>query len=122
VVIVREVYNHQIREKLINTLPMDDAKFLASLKSNNFLAGDLESRVTERSYTRAQSASHFLTETIDRSFEIDNMEHFDALLIVMVDYGNLLKQMVEFILNKIEERVNEVSKFVCKLSSLLPTL
>ena len=106
---VKKVYQHQYLH-LVNSLPMTDHKFLASLKSKELFTGDLENQVEARS-TSAEKANHFLKEAVDKSLSIDILEKFDALLIVMLDYGDsTLKDLVKTIIDTIEREKNEVSK------------
>ena len=64
-------------EELVKYLPMNDAKFRATLKTAGLFPGDLKNAVTSKS-TRAEMAEYFLDNGINNDIEI-----FSKLLNVM---------------------------------------
>ena len=81
-------------EKLVACLPMDDAKFRASLRTAGLLPGDLKDAVTSKS-TRADKAEHFLDYGIN-----NDIESFSKLLTVM---KNSKHGQLETLVNEIQE-------------------
>jgi len=70
--------------KLVKTLPMNDAVFIAELVSNDLLPGDLEEQL-ESQRTLADKATHFLKRVIKPSVSSSDGSSFDRLLNVMED-------------------------------------
>ena len=71
--------------KLVKTLPMDDAVFIAELFSNDLLPVDLKNQLKLLHRTSADKAVLFLDSVIDPSVTSDDGSSFDKLLNVMED-------------------------------------
>ena len=75
----------QFYSKLVETLPMDDAVFVAKLFSNDLLPGDLKNQLKLVHRTSADKAALFLDSVIEPSVTSDGGSSFDKLLHVMED-------------------------------------
>ena len=75
----------QFYSKLVETLPMDDAVFIAKLFSNDLLPGDLKNQLKLLHRTSADKAVLFLDSVIEPSVTSDGGSSFDKLLNVMED-------------------------------------
>ena len=75
----------QFYSKLVDTLPMDDVRFIAKLYSEGLLPGNLKSQVNLAQKTSADKAALFLDSVIEPSVTIDGGSSFDKLLNVMRD-------------------------------------
>ena len=75
----------QFYSKLVETLPMDDAVFIAKLFSNDLLPGDLKNQLKLLHKTSADKAVLFLDSVIEPSVTSDGGSSFDKLLNVMED-------------------------------------
>ena len=75
----------QFYSKLVQSLPMDDAVFIAELVSNNLLPGDLKNQLKLLHRTSADKAVLFLDSVIEPSVTSDGGSSFDTLLNVMED-------------------------------------
>ena len=73
----------QFYSKLVETLPMDDAVFIAKLFSNDLLPGDLKNRMKLLHRTSADKAVLFLDSVIEPSVTSDGGSSFNKLLNVM---------------------------------------
>ena len=69
--------------KLVETLPMDDALFIAKLFSNDLLPGDVKSQLKLLHRTSADKALLFLDSVVEPSVTSDDGSSFDKLLNVM---------------------------------------
>ena len=74
----------QFYSKLVTTLPMNDAIFIAKLYSRDLLPGDLKEHLGSLS-TSARKASYFLDHVIQPSVTNGTGGRFDDLLKVMED-------------------------------------
>ena len=74
----------QFYSKLVETLPMDDVKFIAKLYSDRLLPGNLKNQLKAEK-TSADKAAHFLDSVIEPSMTSDGGKMFDVLLNVMED-------------------------------------
>ena len=79
----RDVFQ-QFYCKLVETLPMDDVKFIAKLYSEGLLPGNLKSQLKSEK-TSADKATLFLDSVIEPSVTSDGGSSFDKLLHVMED-------------------------------------
>ena len=79
----RDVFQ-QFYFKLVETLPMDDIKFIAKLYSESLLPGNLKSQLKSEK-TSADKAALFLDSVIEPSVTSDGGSSFDKLLHVMED-------------------------------------
>ena len=75
----------QFYSKLVETLPMDDAVFVAKLFSNGLLPGDLKNQLKLLHRTSADKAVLFLDSVIEPSVTSDGGSSFDKLLHIMED-------------------------------------
>ena len=73
----------QFYNKLVKTLPMDDAVFIADLFSNGLLPDDLKNQLKLLHRTSANKATFFLDSVIEPSLTSDGGSSFDKLLNVM---------------------------------------
>jgi len=73
----------QFYSRLVQTLPMNDAVFIAELFSNNLLPDDLKSQLNSQE-TPADKATHFLDRVIKPSLTISST-NFNEFLNVMED-------------------------------------
>ena len=71
--------------KLVKTLPMNDAIFIADLYSCDLLPGDLRDQLNLPHRTSADKATLFLNNVIEPSVTSGVGSSFDKLLIVMED-------------------------------------
>ena len=78
-----DVYK-QFFSKLVDTLPMNDVRFIAMLYSNGLLPVNLKSQVKAQK-TSADKAALFLDSVIEPSVTSDGGSRFDILLNVMMD-------------------------------------
>lgn len=78
-----KVFQHYY-PKLVKTLPMDDAIFMAELYSHSLLPDDLKDYI-ESLATSAKKASSFLDRVIKPSVTSGVGRNFDELLTVMKD-------------------------------------
>jgi len=78
-----KVFQH-FYAKLVKTLPMDDAVFIAELFSANLLPDDVKDQVKSMS-TRADKATHLLDHVIQPSVMTGVGRSFDDLIKVMED-------------------------------------
>ena len=74
----------QFYSKLVETLPMDDVKFIAKLYSKGLLPGNRKSQIKSEK-TSADKAALFLDSIIEPSVTSDGGSSFDKLLHVMED-------------------------------------
>ena len=70
--------------KLVKTLPMNDAIFMAELYARDLLPDDLKEHI-ESLPTSAKKSSHFLDHVIKPSVTSGDVSRFDELLNVMED-------------------------------------
>ena len=70
--------------QLVDTLPMDDVRFITKLYSERLLPGNLKSQVKAQK-TSADKAALFLDSVIEPSVTSDGGSSFDKLLNVMMD-------------------------------------
>ena len=70
--------------KLVKTLPMDDALFIAELFSANLLPGNIKNQVKSMN-TKADKATHFLDHVIQPSVASGVGKSFDDLIEIMAD-------------------------------------
>ena len=100
----REVFQ-QFYSKLVETLPMDDAVFVAELFSNDLLPDDLWNQLKLLHRTSADKAVLFLDSVIEPSVTSDGGSSFDKLLHVMEDseYQHL-KELAELIGTSLTKR------------------
>jgi len=83
--------------KLVKTLPMEDAVFIAELFSANLLPDDVKGLVESRP-SRASKASYFLDHVIKPSVTTGSGRSFDDLIKVMEDSEHdELKELAELI-------------------------
>ena len=75
----------QFYSKLVQSLPVDDAVFIAELFSNDLLPGDLKNHLKLLHRTSADKAVLFLDSVIEPSVTSDGGSSFDKLLNVMED-------------------------------------
>ena len=95
----------QFYSKLVETLPMDDAVFVAKLVSNDLLPGDLRNQLRLVHRTSADKAALFLDNVIEPSVTSDGGSSFDKLLHVMEDseYQHV-KELAEEIRSSLRKR------------------
>ena len=95
----------QFYSKLVETLPMDDAVFIAKLFSNDLLPGDLKNQLKLLHRTSADKAVLFLDSVIEPSVTSDGGSSFDKLLNVMEDseYPHV-KELAEQIRTSLRKR------------------
>ena len=74
----------QFYSKLVETLPMDDVRFIAKLYSEHLLPGNLRSQLKSQK-TSADKAALLLDNVIEPSVTIDGGNSFDKFLNVMED-------------------------------------
>ena len=74
----------QFYPKLVKTLPMDDAFFMAVLYSRDLLPGNHKEHI-ESLHTSAKKSSYFLDHVIKPSVTSGDASRFDELLNVMED-------------------------------------
>ena len=112
----------QFYSKLVDTLPIDDVRFIAQLYSERLLPGNLKSLVKAQK-TSADKAALFLDSVIEPSVAIDGGSSFDKLLNVMRDseYQHVkeLAKQIKSNLAKRSDNDNGTSSFA---SLALPTL
>jgi len=91
--------------KLVETLPMDDAKFIARLYSSRLLPGDLKNQLKLVHRTSADKATLFLDGVIEPSVTSGGGSSFDELLNVMEDseYENV-KELAKLIRTSLRKR------------------
>ena len=70
--------------QLVDTLPMDDVRFITKLYSERLLPGNLKSQVKAQK-TSADKAALFLDSVIEPSVTSDGGSCFDKLLNVMMN-------------------------------------
>ena len=97
----------QFYSKLVETLPMDDAVFVAKLFSNDLLPGDLKNQLKLVHRTSADKAVLFLDSVIEPSVTSDGGSSFDKLLHVM-EYSEYqhLKELVVQIRTSLRQSYN----------------
>ena len=71
--------------QLVDTLPMDDVRFIAKLFSECLLPGDLKNQLKLLHRTSADKAALFLDSVIEPSVSSDGGSSLDKLLNVMED-------------------------------------
>ena len=93
--------------KLVETLPMDDAKFVAKLFSSNLLPGDLKNQLKLLHRTSADKATLFLDSVIEPSVTSSDGSSFEKLLKVMEDseYEHV-KELTKLIRTSLRKRSN----------------
>ena len=93
--------------KLVKTLPMNDAIFIAELYSHDLLPGDLKNQLNLSDKTPAVKATIFLDSVIEPSVISDIGSSFDKLLNVMEDseYQGV-KELAEQIRTSVRKRSN----------------
>ena len=93
--------------KLVKTLPMNDAIFIAELYSHDLLPGDLKHQLNLSDKTPAVKATIFLDSMIYPSVIRDIGSSFDKLLNVMEDseYQGV-KELAQQIRTSIRKRSN----------------
>ena len=96
----------QFYSTLVETLPMDDVKFIAKLYSNRLLPGNLKSQIKSEK-TSADKAALFLDSVIEPTVTSDGGSSltFDRLLHVMEDseYQHV-KELAEEIRRSLRKR------------------
>ena len=92
--------------KLVKTLPMNDAVFIAELVSNDPLPDNLEEQL-ESQRTSADKATRFLKGIIKPSVNSSDGSSFDKLLNVMEDseYEHV-KELTKLIRTSLRKRSN----------------
>ena len=97
----------QFYGKLVDTLPMDDVRFIAKLYSEGLLPGNLMGQVNLAQKTSADKAAFFLDSVIKPSVAIDSGSSFDKLLNVMRDseYQHVM-ELVKQIRKNLAKRSN----------------
>ena len=93
---VKKLFTETFNEQLIQSLPMKDAIFSASLASRGLFPGDLKEEVNEQG-TEAQRARLF----IERTAKTGKTDSFQKLLAAMEKYGSALKDLAQEIRSKI---------------------
>ena len=92
--------------KLVKTLPMNDAIFIAELYSRDLLSDDLKEHI-ESLTTEGRKAMYFLDHVIKPSVTSDGGSSFDKLLNVMKDSKyQLVKELAEQIRTSTSKRSN----------------
>ena len=93
----------QFYAKLVKTLPMSDAGFVAELFSSDLLPGNLKDQIKAKE-TRADKAMCFLDGKIDPDILIGDFRSFEKLLNIMEesDYDSV-KSLAEKIGNDIKK-------------------
>jgi len=90
--------------KLVKTLPMDDAVFIAELFSANLLPDDVKDQVKSMS-TRAEKATHFLDHVIQPSVMTGVGRNIDDLIKVMENSEyNGVKELAKLIRCRLRKR------------------
>ena len=102
------------RIQLITSLSMDDVIFLALLRQQNLLPGNLNDQVQLAEKTSTQKAVLFLDKVVNASIDIGEFEPLNKLLMVMSDEVYLKNDSLKQLANKIKEELD-------KESSLVPT-
>ena len=92
--------------KLVKTLPMNDAIFIAELYSHDLLSNDLKAHI-ESLTTEGRKAMYFLDHVIKPSVTSDIGSSFDKLLNVIEDseYQGV-KELAEQIRTSVRKRSN----------------
>ena len=93
----------QFYAKLVKTLPMSDAGFVAELFSSDLLPGNLKDQIKAKE-TRADKAMCFLDSKIDPDISVGDFRSFEKLLDIMEesDYDSV-KSLAEKIGNDIKK-------------------
>ena len=82
---------------LVTSLPMDDAIFLAKIRSKGLLPGDIKATLKSLP-TPAKQATEFLDQVIEPSLKNDDIIPLKKLLTVMEDSGiDVLKKLAKTI-------------------------
>ena len=104
------------RIQLITSLSMDDVIFLALLRQQNLLPGNLidQLQVQLAEKTSAQRAALFLDKVVNTSIDIGEFEPLNKLLMVMSNEVYLKNNLMKQLANKMKEELD-------KESSLIPT-
>ena len=103
----KEVFK-EFNPKLVQSLPLKDTHFLAELTQQNLFYGNLK-EVVMAAPTRADAATQFLYEVVERSLDVENREPFEKLLLVMEKFGDpTLNRLAKEIKQKVPTRVGEV--------------
>ena len=112
----------QFYSKLVDTLPMDDVRFIAQLYSERLLPGNLKSLVKAQK-TSADKAALFLDSVIEPSVTSDGGNSFDKLLDVMTDseYQHV-KELAKQIRSNLAKRSDNDNGMLSFASLALPTL
>ena len=99
----------QFYSKLVETLPMDDAVFVAKLFSNDLLPGDLKNQLKLVHRTSADKAGLFLDSVIEPSVTSDGGSSFDKLLHIMEDseYQHLKELVVQIRTSLLQSHNND---------------
>ena len=99
----------QFYSKLVETLPMDDAVFVAKLFSNDLLPGDLKNQLKLVHRTSADKAVLFLDSVIEPSVTSDGGSSFDKLLHIMEDseYQHLKELVVQIRTSLLQSHNND---------------
>ena len=99
----------QFYSKLVETLPMDDAVFVAKLFSNDLLPGDLKNQLKLLHRTSADKAVLFLDSVIEPSVTSDGGSSFDKLLHIMEDseYQHLKELVVQIRTSLLQSHNND---------------
>ena len=104
--IASSVVFKQFYSKLVETLPMNDAIFIARLYSCDLLPGDLKERV-ESLRTEAEKTMYFMDHVIKPSVTSDDGSSFDKLLNVMESCNYpCVKELANHIRASIRKRSN----------------
>ena len=99
----------QFYSKLVETLPMDDAVFVAKLFSNDLLPGVLKNQLKLLHRTSADKAVLFLDSVIEPSVTSDGGSSFDKLLHIMEDseYQHLKELVVQIRTSLLQSHNND---------------
>ena len=77
----KKVYDDNFKD-LVKILPMNDAIFIANLKTNGLLEGDTSEQIDNQG-TKADKAKYFLQNVIEPGLAVGDTETFDKFVTVM---------------------------------------
>lgn len=110
-----KAYDNHV-EDLVKCLPMDDARFISKLSSQQLLPGDTGERI-ESTATQTKKALYFLSHVIKPALDIKKTENFQKLLSIMQGCGYHHVQSLSFeIKSEIDEMKTDVSgnaEYIC---------
>lgn len=87
-------------EKLVSSMPMKDAIFIAKMYSKSLFPGDLKAQVETKSSSQ-DAAAYFLDNSIQKDLKNGRAKSFMKVLSTLMEYGDTCKDLSSEIMQKL---------------------